>query len=48
MSKLTIDLRTKGEAVAALLKLYKAEADFSQELEKLRIIHIPVLEQWLN
>ena len=48
MSKLTIDLRTKGEAVAALLKLYKAEADFSQELEKLRIIHIPVLEQWLK
>jgi hypothetical protein len=48
MSKLTIDLRTKGKAVAALLKLYKAEADFAQELEKIRTNYVSVLEQWLK
>jgi len=48
MSKLTIDLRTKGEAIAALLKLYKAERDFARELEELRIIYLPALEQWLR
>ena len=48
MSKLTIDLRTKGKAVAALLKLYKAEADFAQELEKIRTKYSPVLEKWLE
>lgn len=48
MSKLTISLRTKGKAIAALLKLYKAEPNFAQELEKLRIIYIPVLEKWLE
>lgn len=48
MSKLTIRLRTQGKAVAALLKLYKADPDFAQELEKLRTNYLPVLEQWLK
>jgi len=48
MSKLTISLRTKGKAVAALLKLYKAEPNFVQELENLRTNYLPVLEQWLK
>jgi hypothetical protein len=48
MSKLTIDLRTKGKAVAALLKLYKADADFAQELERIRTNYAPVLEKWLK
>lgn len=48
MSKLTIRLRTQGKAIAALLKLYKADPDFTQELEKLRTNYLPVLEQWLK
>jgi hypothetical protein len=48
MPKLTINQRTKGEAVAALLKLYKTEPEFMRELQELRIIYSPVLEQWLE
>jgi len=48
MSKLTISQRTKGKAVAALLKLYKAEPNFARELEELRTIYMPVIEQWLK
>jgi len=48
MPKLTISLRNRGKAVAALLNLYKAEPNFVEELEKLRIIYLPVLEQWLK
>lgn len=48
MPKLTISQRTKGKAVAALLKLYKAEPDFARELEELRTVYMPVLEQWLK
>ena len=48
MPKLTINIRTRGKAVAALLKLYKAESDFARELERLRIAYLPVLQQWLK
>ena len=48
MPKLTISQRTFGKAIAALLKLYKAEPSFVQELEELRITYLPVLEQWLK
>ena len=48
MAKLTISQRTKGKAVAALLKLYKAEPNFARELEELRTIYMPVIEQWLK
>jgi len=48
MPKLTISQRTLGKAVAALLKLYKAEPSFVQELEELRITYLPVVEQWLK
>jgi len=48
MPKLTINQRTKGKAVAALLKLYKAEPDFTRELQELRVTYSPVLEQWLK
>lgn len=48
MPKLTIDQRTKGKAVAALLKLYKAEPEFMRELRELRITYSPVLERFLN
>ena len=48
MPKLTIDQRTKGKAVAALLKLYKAEPGFANELKELRATYLPVLTQWLK
>jgi len=48
MPKLTINQRTKGKAVAALLKLYKAEPEFMRELQELRITYSPVLERFLN
>ena len=48
MSKLTIRLRTQGKAIAALLKLYKADPDFTQKLERLRTNYLPVLKQWLK
>ena len=48
MSKLTIRSRSQGKAIAALLKLYKADPDFAQELENLRTNYLPVLEQWLK
>jgi hypothetical protein len=48
MSKLTISQRTFGKAMAALVKLYKAEPGFVKELEELRITYSPVLEQWLK
>ena len=48
MPKLTIRLRDKGQAVAALIKLYKADPDFAQELEELRTSYLPILEQWLE
>ena len=48
MPKLAISQKTKGKAVAALLKLYKAEPDFARELEELRTVYTPVLEQWLK
>jgi len=48
MPKLTIDQRTKGKAVAALLKLYKAEPGFANELKELRAPYSPVLERWLK
>jgi hypothetical protein len=48
MPKLTISQRTFGKAIAALLKLYKAEPDFARELEELRITYSPVLDQWLK
>jgi hypothetical protein len=48
MPKLTIGQRTAGKAVAALLKLYKAESKFTQELEELRTSYMPAFEQWLE
>ena len=48
MPKLTIDQQTKDKAVAALLKLYKAEPGFANELKELRATYLPVLEQWLK
>jgi hypothetical protein len=48
MPKLTISQRTFGKAIAALLKLYKAELGFVKELDELRITYSPVLEKWLE
>jgi len=48
MPKLTISQRTFGEAIAALLKLYKAEPGFANELKQLRATYLPVLKQWLE
>jgi hypothetical protein len=48
MPKLTINQRTEGKAVAALLKLYKAEHGFADKLKGLRATYSPVLEQWLK
>lgn len=48
MPKLTIPMRTEGKAVGCLLRLYKREPAFVQELERLRILYHPVVEEWLQ
>ncbi len=48
MPKLTIDQRTKGKAVAALLELYKAEPDFMTVLKEIRITNLPAVEHLLK
>jgi hypothetical protein len=48
MPKLSIDERTKGKAVAALLQLFKAEPDFAYELDSIRNQYVNVLENWLR
>ena len=48
MPKLTIPMRTTGKAVGYLLKLYKKEPGFTEELERLRNLHVAVVEEWLN
>lgn len=48
MPKLTTFQRTKGLAIAALLKLYMTEPEFVKELEEIRTTHSAVLEQWLS
>ena len=48
MPKLTINQRTFGKAIAALLNLYKAEHGFANELKELQATYLPVLKQWLE
>jgi len=48
MPKLTIPLRSKGRAISYLLKLYKGEPSFLQELKDLRVLYLPTVEEWLR
>lgn len=48
MPRLTIPIRTTGKAVGYLLKLYKKEPGFAEELEKLQTLYISIVKEWLN